>query len=168
MPLRAYTRHRFTVVGHQGGGARRHLGLHQRGSHLEELSAEPGQYFRWRFLTRSLWWSLTPLFAVRGAPAGTLRITVKDLGDHSQALEPPGPGTRVFAEGPYGAFTPAVSGRGVLLLAGGLGITPLRAIFATLPGPVTLIYRASRQQDVVFRGRAGRPSRPRAAPPCTT
>ena len=49
-------------------------------------------------------------------------------------------------------FTPAGSGRGVVLLAGGVGITPLRAIFATLPGHVTLIYRASSERDLVFRG----------------
>ena len=80
-----------------------------------------------------------------------LRITVKNIGDHSQALAQLQPGTRIFAEGPYGAFTPADSGRGVVLLAGGVGITPLRAIFATLPGHVTLIYRASSERDLVFR-----------------
>jgi ferredoxin-NADP reductase len=32
-----------------------------------------------------------------------------------------------------------------------VGITPLRAMFATLPGPVTLIYRASSERDLVFR-----------------
>jgi predicted ferric reductase len=150
VPLRAYSRHRFTVVGTKAEGPGV-TSVYISGNHLEELSAEPGQYFRWRFLTRSLWWSSHP-FSLSAAPGqDLLRITVKDLGDHSQALSRLRPGTRVFAEGPYGAFTPAESGRGVLLLAGGLGITPLRAIFATLPGPVTLIYRASRQQDVVFR-----------------
>ncbi len=150
VPLRGYTRQRFSVVGTkpEGPGV---TSIYISGNHLTELSAEPGQYFRWRFLTRSLWWSSHP-FSLSAAPGqDLLRITVKDLGDHSQALSRLRPGTRVFAEGPYGAFTPAVSGRGVLLLAGGLGITPLRAIFATLPGPVTLIYRASRGQDVVFR-----------------
>jgi ferredoxin-NADP reductase len=39
----------------------------------------------------------------------------------------------------------------VVLLAGGVGITPLRAMFSTLPGPVTLIYRASSERDIVFR-----------------
>ena len=38
-----------------------------------------------------------------------------------------------------------------MLLAGGVGITPLRAMFATLPGRVTLIYRASSERDIVFR-----------------
>jgi ferredoxin-NADP reductase len=60
----------------------------------------------------------------------------------------------VIAEGPYGALTAAARRRRkVLLIAGGVGITPLRALFQTLPGgpgDLTLIYRASRESDVVF------------------
>jgi ferredoxin-NADP reductase len=61
----------------------------------------------------------------------------------------------VLAEGPYGALTAAARRRRkVTLIAGGTGITPLRALFQSLPaapGDLTLIYRASRPQDVVFR-----------------
>ena len=42
----------------------------------------------------------------------------------------------------------------MLLIAGGIGITPLRALFETLPGrpgELTLLYRASSDGDVVFR-----------------
>jgi ferredoxin-NADP reductase len=39
----------------------------------------------------------------------------------------------------------------VVLVAGGVGITPLRAMFAALPGPATLIYRATSEQELVFR-----------------
>ena len=150
VPLRAFARHRFHVIGvkEEGAGV---ISVYIGGSRLEELDAESGQFFRWRFLTRSLWWSSHP-YSLSAAPGqDVLRITVKDLGDHSQALARLRPGTRVFAEGPYGAFTAADSDRSVLLLAGGVGITPLRAMFATLPGPVTLIYRASSERDVVFR-----------------
>jgi ferredoxin-NADP reductase len=82
-----------------------------------------------------------------------LRITVRQLGDHSGALKSLKPGTRVYAEGPYGAFTAARRTRHkVLLIAGGVGITPIRALFETLPRPdqVTLLYRASLPEDVVF------------------
>jgi predicted ferric reductase len=150
VPLRAFARHRFTVVGvkPEGPGV---ISVYIGGSHLDELAAEPGQFFRWRFLTRSQWWSSHP-YSLSAAP-GTdlLRITAKDIGDHSRALSQLRPGTRVMAEGPYGAFTAGRSGRGVVLLAGGVGITPLRAMFSTLPGPVTLVYRASSEQDIVFR-----------------
>ena len=84
-----------------------------------------------------------------------MRITVKDLGGHSAALVRLRPGTRVFAEGPYGAMTEARRRhRKVLLIAGGIGITPIRALFESLPGgpsDVTLIYRSSDDADVVFR-----------------
>ena len=72
-----------------------------------------------------------------------------------------------MAEGPFGAFTSRGTERGVLLLAGGVGITPLRAMFATLPGPVTLIYRASSERDLCS-ARNSTPSPRRAARPCTT
>jgi ferredoxin-NADP reductase len=42
----------------------------------------------------------------------------------------------------------------VLLVAGGIGITPLRALLQTLPGgpgEITLLYRAGDDRDVVFR-----------------
>jgi predicted ferric reductase len=150
VPLRASVRHGFKVIGVKGEGPGV-ISVYIGGSRLDELAAEPGQFFRWRFLDRSLWWSSHP-YSLSAAPgADVMRITVKDLGDHSRALRRLRPGTRVIAEGPYGAFTAEDSGRGVLLLAGGVGITPLRAIFATLPGHVTLIYRASSERDIVFR-----------------
>jgi predicted ferric reductase len=125
------------------------------GRHLDELNAQSGQFFRWRFLTKDLWWAANPYSLSAGPRSDTLRITVKDLGRHSAALTRLHPGTRVFAEGPYGAMTAARRRRPkVLLIAGGVGITPLRALFETLPGDpgdVTLIYRSGREADVVFR-----------------
>jgi predicted ferric reductase len=150
VPLRAYRRHQFRVLGVRDEGPEV-ISVYIGGSWLAELGAEPGQFFRWRFLTRSLWWSSHP-YSLSAAPGNDmLRITVKGQGDHSSALRSLRPGTRVIAEGPYGTFTVSRSGRGAVLLAGGVGITPLRAMFATLPGPVTLIYRASSARDIVFR-----------------
>jgi ferredoxin-NADP reductase len=125
------------------------------GQHLDELQAQSGQFFRWRFLTRDLWWASNP-YSLSAAPRPDwLRITVKDFGEHSSALARLRPGTRVFAEGPYGAMTAIRRRRRkVLLIAGGIGITPLRALFETLPGgkrDITLIYRAGHNADTVFR-----------------
>jgi predicted ferric reductase len=153
VPLRAFVRHGFRVLGvrEEAPGV---ISVYIGGERLDELAAEPGQFFRWRFLTRSLWWSSHP-YSLSAAPGGgRLRITVKDQGDHSRSLRLLPPGTRVIAEGPYGALTGsgASPAGGAVLVAGGVGITPLRALFATLPGPVTLIYRASSWQEVVFKG----------------
>lgn len=65
-------------------------------------------------------------------------------------------GTWVVAEGPYGAMTAARrTRRGVLLVAGGVGITPMRALFETIPADsgddLVLLYRARDRESIVFR-----------------
>ena len=115
-----------------------------------------GQFLQWRFLRRGLWWQAHP-YSLSAAPSGRhLRITVKDLGDHSRALARLRPGTRVAIEGPYGAFTAgARRGDRVLLIGAGVGITPIRALLQELPRgtDVVVVLRAST--------RAGRPRRRR-------
>ena len=130
------------------------VSLHIRGRHLSELGAEAGQFFRWRFLTAQTWYQANP-FSLSSPPTDRhLRLTVEAVGAGTRALHRIKPGTRVLAEGPYGAMTEhRRSGRGVLLLAGGVGITPMRALFQTVDvdhGPVTLLYRASSDDDLLF------------------
>lgn len=150
-PVRRALRHRLRVANlrYEAPGV---VSVHLIGEHLDELGARPGQFFRWRFLTRGLWWTANPYSLSAPPLAHHLRITVKEAGGHSAALARLRPGTRVWAEGPYGAFTAARRrSRKVLLLGGGVGITPLRALFETLPGEVTLIYRARRPEDLALR-----------------
>ena len=111
------------------------VSVYIRGRHVDELAAEPGQFFRWRFLARGLWWAANPYSLSAPPRRDLLRVTVKIAGDHSAALGTLKPGTPVLAEGPYGSFTAARRRRHkVLLLAGGVGMTPLRALFESLPG----------------------------------
>ncbi|MEA2843343.1 MAG: hypothetical protein QOJ69_1014 [Actinomycetota bacterium] len=131
------------------------LSVYVTGRHLDRVRAKAGQFFLWRFLTRDRWWQAHP-FSLSAAPDGrSLRITVKDLGDFTHTLRALRPGGRVFAEGPYGTFTAARrTRRRVVLIAGGIGIAPLRALLEALPGDrgdVTLVYRVQRTQDFVFR-----------------
>ncbi|WP_406183784.1 ferric reductase-like transmembrane domain-containing protein [Streptomyces sp. NBC_01006] len=152
VPVRLGLRHRLRVaaVHAEAPGV---VSVHLTGEHLDELGGLPGQFLRWRFLTRGLWWTANPYSLSAPAHPNHLRITVKTAGGHSAALARLAPGTRVWAEGPYGGFT--VNRRTspkVLLLAGGVGITPLRMLFETLPGQVTLVYRARRPDDLALRG----------------
>jgi predicted ferric reductase len=126
------------------------VSVHLTGHDLNALRIQPGQFLRWRFLDRKHWWQSHP-YSVSAAPENRrLRITVKDLGDASGSLSKVRKGTRVWFEGPYGAFTarrldPTAGGK-VLMIAGGVGITPLRALFESLPGgggSAVLLYRAS-------------------------
>jgi ferredoxin-NADP reductase/DMSO/TMAO reductase YedYZ heme-binding membrane subunit len=153
-PLRNAARYRFTVqrVRSEAPGI---VSVFITGRDFDRLRAEPGQFFRWRFLTRELWWQSHPYSLSAMPQPDLMRITVKAKGDHSGSLASLRPGTRIIAEGPYGAFTPALTGRRALLIAGGVGITPIRAMFAALPtrmqaDGITLLYRASHRRDVVF------------------
>src|SRR5689334_24703131 len=74
------------------------------GRKLHRMGAEAGQFFRWRFLAPGMRFSSHP-YSLSAAPRpNMLRITVKAIGDHSSALRDLEPGTRVWAEGPYGAL----------------------------------------------------------------
>src|SRR4051812_35792521 len=60
-------------------------------------------------------------------------------------------GTRVVTEGPFGDFTERSRRREkVLLVAGGIGITPVRALLERMNGDVVAIYRALTPEDIVF------------------
>jgi predicted ferric reductase len=121
------------------------------GRNLDRLNARPGQFFIWRFLTRGHWWTAHP-FSLSAAPDGrSFRITAKAAGDHTSRMGRIPVGTRVVAEGPFGDFTELARRRAkVLLVAGGIGITPVRALLERMDGDVVAIYRVINQDDVVF------------------
>jgi predicted ferric reductase len=123
------------------------------GRDLRELRALAGQSLRWRFLARGHWHEAHP-FSLSAAPDGRrLRITVKELGDYTARIATLRPGTRVIVEGPYGGLTSAARRRPrAALIAGGVGITPIRALIEDMPGDVAVIYRAGREDDLLFRG----------------
>ncbi len=122
------------------------------GRHLDRLAVNGGQFFQWRFIARDLWWHSHP-YSLSALPRPPfLRVTVKGLGDQSSALQHLKVGTRVFVEGPYGAFTRhRMTRERVVLIGAGVGITPLRALLEDLPDnrPVSVIVRARRVEDVV-------------------
>jgi ferredoxin-NADP reductase len=60
-------------------------------------------------------------------------------------------GARVFAEGPYGAFTAMNRTRpDLLLVAGGIGVTPVRSLLEDVDGHVVVLYRARTEADAVL------------------
>ncbi|MFH8655451.1 ferredoxin reductase family protein [Streptomyces afghaniensis] len=127
------------------------VSVYVTGRDLDRLPARAGQFFLWRFLTKDRWWQANP-FSLSAAPDGrTLRLTVKRAGDGSAALRHLKVGTRVFAEGPYGAFTTLHRTRpDALLIAGGVGVTPIRALLEELHGHAVVIYRVATDRDAVL------------------
>ena len=127
------------------------VSVYVTGRDLDRLGAQAGQFFLWRFLTRDRWWQANP-FSLSAAPDGrTLRLTAKAAGDGSAGLRHLKAGTRVFAEGPYGAFTTLHRQKPkALLIAGGVGVTPIRALLEDLEGHAIVIYRVAADRDAVL------------------
>ena len=150
LPVAGYLRHRLRVasVTEEGPGV---VSIRIEGRRLDALRARPGQFFVWRFLARGRWATAHP-FSLSAPPDGrSLRITVKALGDHSASLATVPVGTRVLADGPYGIFTAAARRREkVVLIAGGIGVTPIRALVEELRGDVVVCYRVMSEDDLVL------------------
>ncbi len=163
LPVARSLRHRLRVerVVAEAPGV---VSIEVGGVRLERLRARAGQFFTWRFLTRDRWWEAHP-FSLSAAPDGRrLRITVKGVGDHTERLRALAPGTRVIAEGPFGSFTAAARRRpGVAMIAGGVGITPIRALLEEMTGDVAVVYRALRPEDVILRDELDELARRRGA-----
>lgn len=128
------------------------------GRGLDRMPLRAGQYLGFRFVALGLWTTAHP-WSVSAHPDGRrIRITVRDLGDHSRRVGRLRPGTPVLIEGPYGSFTTASRvRRRVLLLAAGIGVTPIRALLEEIvrehtagPGDVTVIVRANSQDELVL------------------
>jgi predicted ferric reductase len=153
-PIVRNLRHRFyidKVVIERDGVA----SLWVTGNAMHKLPVRAGQWFGIRVLSAKGWWRSNPYSLSNGPDGVYLRFTIEALGDRSRDLQRIKPGTRVFLEGPYGILTGAVRTREkVLLIAGGIGITPLRALFEVLPtrrGDMALLYRAPSNASVVFK-----------------
>nr|MDT0663162.1 ferredoxin reductase family protein [Micromonospora sp. DSM 115978] len=153
LPLIRNARHRLRVaaVVPEPDNA---VSVHITGRNLHLLPARAGQFFLWRFPGHNPWWQVNP-FSLSAAPDGrSLRLTAKGVGTTSRGLRDVRIGTRVFAEGPYGALTASQRVRDAsLLIAGGIGITPIRAL---LEDPdltdMVVLYRVRDAATAVFGG----------------
>ncbi|MEA5455675.1 ferredoxin reductase family protein [Sinomonas sp. JGH33] len=153
-PIALTFRHQLTVqrVEPAGDGA---VNIELTGLRLEELAGSGGRFFIWRFLAPGLWWHHHPFSLSADPAAGSLRITVRNLGRGSASLMAAKPGTKVSLSGPHGLFGHAARTRpGLVLVGSGIGITPLRAILERAefaPGHATVILRGSTQGTLYLR-----------------
>ena len=128
--------------------------LHVSGAGLHRLRAASGQFFNVRPLARGLWWQSHP-YSLSAAPTTAgMRFTIKELGEDSARMLQLAPGTRVVLEGPYGVFTvDQAQGAPVVLVAGGVGVAPLRALLEDCGPHQTpiVIVRVRDAHDVAHR-----------------
>jgi predicted ferric reductase len=150
-PLRRNSYHQFRVAA-VVPEAHNVTSVHITGNHLEKLQARAGQFCIWRFPGHNHWWLANP-FSLSAAPNGrSLRLTAKAVGATSAGLRNLKVGSRVFLEGPYGAFTSLHrSKHGVVLIAGGVGVTPVRSLLEEhVPGDFVVLYRVRDESEAVL------------------
>ena len=124
------------------------------------IAFEPGQ-FAWLITGRSPFvieqHPMTISSSSELGPDRSISFSVKALGDWSRSVVPDlAPGARVFVDGPFGAFTiDRAPAQGFVLVAGGIGITPMRSILLSMrdrgdPRPVLLVYAARNRRRAPF------------------
>lgn len=130
--------------------------IYMSGRDVPSLGYRAGQFVQLRFLDRHRWWESHPFSLSEVPAADRLRVTVKALGDHSAALAQVRPGTPVLLEGPFGSLDArSAPDAAALLVGGGIGIAPLRALAEEMSArgtDVCLLYRAHDEAELVFRG----------------
>jgi len=121
---------------------------------------EPGQ-FAWLVTGASPWSAqqhpLSISSSAERVPDRALEFSIKALGDWSATTVPAlTPGTRVWVDGPFGAFTiDRKGGQGFVLIAGGIGIAPFRSMLLTMRDRgdrrhVVLFYAAHDDTRTIF------------------
>ena len=92
------------------------------------------------------------------APEGKLRFSIKAVGDFTARIAELKPGDRVYVDGPYGAFNTndKRTQKGLVLLAGGIGLAPMMSILGTLADrndkrPVYLFYGDLNEETALYQ-----------------
>jgi predicted ferric reductase len=94
-------------------------------------------------------------FSITSAPdEGTLRITVKAVGDYTRAMRLLEPGAEAVVEGPYGSFGTETDNERQVWIAGGIGVTPFlsmaRSLNGTRPQEVDFYYCVENEPEAHF------------------
>lgn len=108
----------------------------------------PGQFVMLQLLNPdgTVW--AKSAYSLAGAPhesRGSILLAIKIRGDFTQRIRGLKPGDALNVQGPFGRFTAPPGDAPLVLLAGGIGITPFRSLLRHLleggsRRPVTLIY----------------------------
>lgn len=153
-PLYSFWKHGFKVekIQKEAGEV---ISIYITGKNIEQFKVEPGQFMIFRFLDKKRFWQAHPFSLSEGGRGGHIRITPKQLGDFTNELSSLEVGTSVIIDGPYGVFTKqAATKNKVLLIAGGIGITPMRALieaFQKEKKDVVLLYGNRMSNELVFK-----------------
>ncbi len=118
----------------------------------------PGQ-FGWLTVWGSPFKLSAHPFSFSSSAAGTdggVAMSIRKLGDFTSQIHDVPVGRRVYIDGPYGAFTMGNPADLHVLVAGGVGITPMMSMLLTLADegdkrPVLLLYGSKTWDEITFR-----------------
>ncbi len=115
----------------------------------------PGQFAYLRIRSKECGFEEHP-FTISSAPGNPVTFTIKNLGDYTSKLKNVSGGTEVLLDGPYGTFTPRLTEKPLLFIAGGIGITPFLSILGEwrkkgFSGRVTIVWSCGTSEDLVHR-----------------
>lgn len=118
----------------------------------------PGQ-FGWLTVWGSPFKLTTHPFSFSSSAAATdgrVAMSIRNLGDFSGRMNEVSVGQRVYIDGPYGAFTIGHPADMHVLIAGGVGITPMMSMIRTLADegdkrPIVLLYGSKDWESITFR-----------------
>jgi predicted ferric reductase len=151
-PILGFARHRFRIdkIVRESPDV---FSVYLTGRRLNRFNFRSGQYANVAFISKGLW--APHPFSFSAAPNGRfVRVSVKAVGDFTSRIHELTPGTTALIEGPLGRFTASTSGRDkYLMVAGGIGITPIRALIESLVAAhrdVVLLYAVKTAKDLVF------------------
>ena len=95
-----------------------------------------------------------PLGITSNPKSSTLKITVNNVGNVTKRFHELGKGDVIGVRGPYGNGWPLkrLGGRRVIMIAGGVGIVPIKPLIHHLLGQerLTLLYGAKTCEDLLF------------------
>jgi predicted ferric reductase len=128
--------------------------VYLEGRNLNTFKAEAGQFVIVRFLAPGFRWEEHPFSISRKPDGERLRLTIKQLGDYTRRIPLLKPGTRAVLDGPHGVFTARrCASPKVLMIAAGIGITPVRSLAEDLIASehdIVLIYANRDRASAVF------------------
>jgi predicted ferric reductase len=86
---------------------------------------------------------------------GRVEMSIRNLGDFTREIQRVPVGERVYLDGPYGAFTIGNPADMHVLIAGGVGVTPMMSMIRTLADrgdkrPVILLYGSKDWESITF------------------
>jgi predicted ferric reductase len=87
---------------------------------------------------------------------GRVEMTIRNLGDFTSEIPNVPVGQRIYVDGPYGTFAIGNPADMHVLIAGGVGITPMMSMIRTLADrgderPVILLYSSKDWESITFR-----------------